>query len=217
MFACVIASFVPPPLPKYLFKYNGLLNARTVFGRGRHLLPGENGQGGCFCCPSSGFQLPPAHAVNRGCARLHPVRQKRFSRVGAGLANLGRMIRIRRAERHLADIGGLLGQRHAQHCPTCAVPERPGKKIKVPVEVDAANRPITNPLLVTNQRLTMVADRTLVMQNFTATTAGVMSSEESVLLHAVLDARSFGRLAFRICVRVRRDPQCGANRSSGPI
>src|SRR6185369_6919270 len=39
-----------------------------------------------------------------------------------------------------------------------------GRKIKVPVEVEAANSPITKPRLVTNQRLTMVADSTLVMQ-----------------------------------------------------
>src|SRR5688572_11086704 len=42
--------------------------------------------------------------------------------------------------------------------------DKTGRKIKVPVEVEAANSPITRPRLVTNQRLTMVADRTLVMQ-----------------------------------------------------
>src|SRR4051812_10777662 len=41
--------------------------------------------------------------------------------------------------------------------------DRTGIKTSVPVEVEAANNPITNPRLVTNQRLTIVADRTLVM------------------------------------------------------
>src|SRR4051812_26759784 len=45
-----------------------------------------------------------------------------------------------------------------------AIADRTGRKIKVPVEVEAAKRPITRPRLVTNQRLTMVADKTLVMQ-----------------------------------------------------
>src|SRR5665213_3242348 len=46
----------------------------------------------------------------------------------------------------------------------CAIADRTGMKISVPVEVEAANSPITSPRLVTNQRLTMVADRTLVTQ-----------------------------------------------------
>ena len=37
-----------------------------------------------------------------------------------------------------------------------------GITINVPVEVEAANNPITRPRLVTNQRLTIVADRTFV-------------------------------------------------------
>src|SRR3569623_2522581 len=48
--------------------------------------------------------------------------------------------------------------------PACAIADRTGMKTSVPVEVDAANSPITSPRLVTNQRLTMVADSTLVMQ-----------------------------------------------------
>src|ERR1700748_1377656 len=42
--------------------------------------------------------------------------------------------------------------------------ESAGKKISVPVDVEAASNPITRPRLVTNQRLTMVADRTLATQ-----------------------------------------------------
>src|SRR5258706_426508 len=45
-----------------------------------------------------------------------------------------------------------------------AIADKTGMKISVPVEVEAANSPITNPRLVTNQRLTMTADSTLVMQ-----------------------------------------------------
>src|SRR5215813_557090 len=39
-----------------------------------------------------------------------------------------------------------------------------GRKIKVPVDVEAASKPITRPRLVTNQRLTIVADKTLATQ-----------------------------------------------------
>src|ERR1700679_27597 len=45
-----------------------------------------------------------------------------------------------------------------------AIADRTGMKTRVPVEVEAANSPITRPRLVTNQRLTMAADSTLVMQ-----------------------------------------------------
>src|SRR5476649_3001290 len=50
-----------------------------------------------------------------------------------------------------------------QPCPW-AIADKRGMKIRVPVEVEAANSPITKPRLVTNQRLTITADRTLVMQ-----------------------------------------------------
>src|SRR5882757_9582257 len=50
-----------------------------------------------------------------------------------------------------------------QPCPS-AIADKRGMKTRVPVEVEAANSPITKPRLVTNQRLTMVAARTLVMQ-----------------------------------------------------
>ena len=42
--------------------------------------------------------------------------------------------------------------------------DKAGKKINVPVEVEAASNPITSPRWVTNQRLTMVADSTLATQ-----------------------------------------------------
>src|SRR6185503_16572274 len=45
-----------------------------------------------------------------------------------------------------------------------AMADRAGMKTNVPVEVEAANRPMIRPRLVTNQRLTMVAASTLVMQ-----------------------------------------------------
>src|SRR3954471_8990873 len=48
--------------------------------------------------------------------------------------------------------------------PLSAIADRAGMKIKVPVEVEAESSPITKPRLVTNQRLTMVADKTVVMQ-----------------------------------------------------
>src|SRR4051812_13440709 len=42
--------------------------------------------------------------------------------------------------------------------------EKAGKKIKVPVEVLAASNPIAKPRRLTNQRLTILADRTGAMQ-----------------------------------------------------
>src|SRR3569833_682569 len=42
--------------------------------------------------------------------------------------------------------------------PDCAIADRAGMKTRAPVEVEAANSPITSPRLVTNQRLTIVAD-----------------------------------------------------------
>src|SRR3984957_19740210 len=66
-----------------------------------------------------------------------------------------------------------------------AIADKAGMKTSVPVEGEAANSPITSPRLVTNQRLTMVAESTLVMQPepMPDTTPQVSTSSPSLVMN----------------------------------
>ena len=91
-------------------------------------------------------------------------------------------------------------------------------KINVPVEVEAANSPITSPRLVTNQRLTMVADSTLVMQPdpMPDTTPQVATSCQGWVMNRL--ARVDSAIMASAATTVARMPKrCMAAAAKGPV
>src|SRR5690349_18690772 len=96
--------------------------------------------------------------------------------------------------------------------------DRTGRKTKVPVEVEAAKSPITKPRLVTNQRLTMVADRTLVMQPepMPDTTPQVrINCQLSVMNRLAADDRLI--IAKAVITVARMPKRCMAAAAKGPV
>src|SRR5579883_2661482 len=93
-----------------------------------------------------------------------------------------------------------------------------GMKIKVPVEVEAANSPITKPRLVTNQRLTMVAASTLVMQPeaMPETTPQLSTSCQGAVMNRL--AAEEAAIMASAAITVARMPNCCmAAAAKGPV